>query len=149
MLVNPKGIDGGWMATDMLQENHNYLIKSIFSSKGSNMTWEYLRDAIFTNIRTFQAISWMFEQEVGVGSSSTKHKKPSTASDISKVQRYLRDNGILCKSGQCDQGSPVVDLQGLGEHKMIGGSVLRFLDKHPMGDAVDVEETETLEYMLD
>jgi hypothetical protein len=44
MLVNPKGVTDGWMATDMLQENHNYLIKSIFSSKGSNMSWEYLRD---------------------------------------------------------------------------------------------------------
>lgn len=46
MLVNPKGIPGGWMATDMLQENHNYLIKTIFAAKGSNMTWEYLRDSI-------------------------------------------------------------------------------------------------------
>ncbi|KAI8597881.1 hypothetical protein EDD21DRAFT_310195 [Dissophora ornata] len=87
MLVNPKGCDGEWMATDMLQENHNYLLKSIFSSKGSNMTWEYLRDAISTNIRTFQSISRMFEREVGVGSNSTKHKKSSTASDISKIQR--------------------------------------------------------------
>ncbi|KAG0352647.1 hypothetical protein BGZ54_002649 [Gamsiella multidivaricata] len=149
MLVNPKGVEGGWMATDMLQENHNYLIKSIFSSKGSNMTWEYLRDAISTNIRTFQAISWMFEREVGVGSNSTKHKKPSTASEISKIQRYFRHSGILCKSGQCNQGNPVVDLQGLGGDKMVGGSIVRFLDRHQMENAVDVEETEALEHMID
>ncbi|KAF9122644.1 hypothetical protein BG015_005493, partial [Linnemannia schmuckeri] len=152
MLVNPKGVDGGWMATDMLQENHNYLLKSIFSSKGSNMTWEYLRDSISTNIRTFQAISRMFEREVGVGSSSTKHKKPSTASEISKIQGYLRGCGILCKSksGQYNQGIPVpvVDLQYLGGEKMIGGSFARFMDRHRMEDAVDLEETEALENVI-
>ncbi|KAF9128790.1 hypothetical protein BG015_004287, partial [Linnemannia schmuckeri] len=103
MLVNPKGIDGEWMATDMLQENHNYLLKSILSAKGSNMTWEHFRDSISTNIKTFQAISRMFEREVGVGSNSTKHQAPPTAKEISKVHGYLRDNGILCepKSGKC------------------------------------------------
>ncbi|KAF9369712.1 hypothetical protein CPB97_003364 [Podila verticillata] len=150
MLVNPKGIDGEWMATDMLQENHNYLLKSIFSSKGSNMTWEYLRDAISTNIRTFQAISRMFEREVGVGSSSTKHQKPSTASDISKIHGYLQSSGILWKenTSNCDQGIPVVDLQCLGGGKMVGGSIARFLDRHRLEDAVDLEETEALENVI-
>ncbi|KAF9374918.1 hypothetical protein BGX21_003995, partial [Mortierella sp. AD011] len=149
MLVNPKGVNGGWMATDMLQENHNYLIKSIFSSKGSNMTWEYLRDAISTNIRTFQAISWMFEREVGVGSNSTKHKKPSTAADISDIQGYFRDTGILQKSSQCDRGIPVTDLLCLGGDKMVGGSIARFLDRHQLENAVDIEETEALEFVTD
>ncbi|KAG0290966.1 hypothetical protein BGZ98_003215 [Dissophora globulifera] len=148
MLVNPKGINNGWMATDMLQENHNYLLKSIFSSKGSNMTWEYLRDAISTNIRTFQAISWMFEREVGVGSNSTTHKKVSAVSDISRVQKYLRDNGILRKSGQCDQRIPVVDLQYLDGEKMIGGSIARFFDRHQLENAVDLEETEDFEHVV-
>jgi hypothetical protein len=130
MLVNPKGVSDGWMATDMLQENHNYLIKSIFTSKGSNMTWEYLKDAISTNIRTFQAISRMFEREVGVGSNSAKHKKPSTALDISRVQEYLQDRGVLWGSGPCDQRTPVVDLQHLGGEKMVGGSIARFLDRY-------------------
>jgi len=149
MLVNPKGVSNGWMATDMLQENHNYLIKSIFSAKGSNMTWEYLRDAISTNIRTFQAISWMFEREVGVGSNSAKHKKPSTAPDISRVQGYLRDSNILCRSGQSDQGILVVDLQLLGGEKMVGGSIARFLDRHRVDNAVDLEEIEALENIVD
>ncbi|KAF9149515.1 hypothetical protein BG015_008705 [Linnemannia schmuckeri] len=149
MLVNPKGVDGGWMATDMLQENHNYLIKSIFSSKGSNMTWEYLRDSISTNIRTFQVISWMFEQEVGVGSNSTKHQKPSPASDIVTIQDYLLAEGILCKSSQCGRGIPVVDLQRLGGDKMIGGSIVRFLDRRQQESAVDLEEIEALENVTD
>ncbi|KAF9117427.1 hypothetical protein BGW39_002190, partial [Mortierella sp. 14UC] len=139
MLVNPKGVDGGWMATDMLQENHNYLIKTIFSSKGPNMTWEYLRDSISTNIRTFQGISWMFEREVGVGSNSTKHKKPTTTSEISKIQGHLRDGGILCKSGQFDERIRVADIQHLGGVKMIGGSIGRFLDRHQTEYAVDLE----------
>ncbi|KAF9084600.1 hypothetical protein BGX27_003757, partial [Mortierella sp. AM989] len=67
------------------------------------------------------AISWMFEREVEVGSNSIKHKKPSTALDITRVQGYLRDNGILWKSGQHDQETPVVDLQYLGGDKMIQG----------------------------
>lgn len=61
MLVNLKGVEGGWIATDMMQENNNYLIKAIFSAKGSNMSWEYLRDSISTNIKTFQSIAQMFE----------------------------------------------------------------------------------------
>ncbi|KAG0013267.1 hypothetical protein BGZ82_002236, partial [Podila clonocystis] len=148
MLVNPKGVVDGWMATDMLQENHNYLIKAIFSSKGSNMTWEYLRDSISTNIRTFQGISRMFEREVGVGSNSTKHKKPSTAKDVSKVQGYLRGR-ILCTSCQCDQRIPVVDLQRLGGRKMITGAVGRFLDRQQLENAVDLEEIEALENVVD
>jgi len=125
MLVNPKGIDGEWMATDMLQENHNYLLKSIFSAKGSNMTWEYLRDSISTNIRTFQAISRMFEREVGVRSNSTKHKKSSTAKERSTMEQYLQKNGILCEpeSSKCKQVVAVVDLQRLGGDKMVGGSI--------------------------
>ena len=113
------------------------------------MTWEYLRDAISTNIRTFQAISWMFEREVGVGSNSTKHKKPSTAPDVSKIRGYLRDSGILCRPGQCDQRMPVVDLQGLGGDKMAMGSIDRFLDRHQVENAVDAEEIEALEYVID
>jgi hypothetical protein len=149
MLVNPKGVDGEWMATDMLQENHNYLLKSI-SSKGFNMSWEYLRDSISTNIRTFQAISWMFEGEVGVGSNSTKHQTPDTSRDIYKVREHLRGDGILCKpkSDQCDKGIPVVDLQRHGGDKMVGGSVARFLDWHRLEDAVDLEETEALENVI-
>ncbi|KAK3817844.1 MAG: hypothetical protein J3R72DRAFT_43438 [Linnemannia gamsii] len=150
MLVNPKGVDGGWMATDMLQENHNYLLKSIFSSKGSNMSWEYLRDAISTNIRTFQAISRMFEKEVGVGSCSTKHQKPSTASDICKIKEYFQECGILWKSnsGKHDQGTAVVDLKIIGGLKMAEGSLGRFLSRHGLTDAVDLEETEALENVI-
>ncbi|KAI1288553.1 hypothetical protein EDD11_009937 [Mortierella claussenii] len=150
MLVNPKGIDGEWMATDTLQENHNYLLKSIFSSKGSNMTWEYLKDAISTNIRTFQAISRMFEREVGVGSSSTKHQTPSTASEISKLHGYLQGNGILWKpkSGKCAQGIPEVDLMGFGGDNMVAGSVARFSERHGLGETVDLEETEALENVI-
>ncbi|KAG0251928.1 hypothetical protein BG011_007315 [Mortierella polycephala] len=150
MLVNPKGIDGEWMATDMLQENHNYLLKSIFSSKGSNMTWEYLRDAISTKIKTFQTISRMFEWEVGVGSNSTKHQKPSTASEISKIHGHLQEHGILWKpeSGKCAQGIAVVDLQDLGAGKMFGVSIARFLDRHRLEDAVDLAETEALENII-
>lgn len=34
MLVNPKGVTGRWMATDMYQETNNYLLKAIFAAKG-------------------------------------------------------------------------------------------------------------------
>jgi hypothetical protein len=73
----------------MLQENHNYFLKFILSAKESKMVWELFRDAISTNIRTFQAISRMFEWEVGVGSNSTIHQNTSTASEISKMHRHL------------------------------------------------------------
>jgi hypothetical protein len=151
MLVNPKGTAGGWMATDMMQENHNYLIKAIFSAKGSNMSWEYLQDAISANIKTFQSISRMFEREVGVRSNSTRHKKPSTAMDILRIQKNFQGCGILWTSGECEQGSPVVDLQCVGEEKMVGGAIGRFFDNHTTlrGNAVDIEEAEGLENVID
>ena len=151
MLVNPKGVAGGWMATDMMQENHNYLIKAIFSAKGSNMSWEYLQDAISANIKTFQVISRMFEREVGIRSNSTRHKKPSTALDISRIQENFQGCGILWTSGECEQGPPVVDLQRVGEEKMVGGAIERFFDNHTSlrGNAVDIEEAEDLENVID
>ena len=114
------------------------------------MTWEYLRDAISTNIKTFQAISRMLEREVGVGSNSTKHQKPPTASEISKMHGYLQNHGILCepKSSKCKQGIAVVDLWRLGGDKMFGGSIVRFLNKYRVENAVDLEETEALENVL-
>ncbi|KAG0010922.1 hypothetical protein BGZ81_002488 [Podila clonocystis] len=150
MLVNPKGVVDGWMATDMLQENHNYLIKAIFSAKGSNMSWEYLRDSISTNIRTFQNISRMFEREVGIGSNSTQHKKPSTAKDISKVQGYLKGAHVLCnckdiRCGESDQRLSVVDLQRLGGYKMSTGAVTRFLSRQHAENTVDLAEMEGLD----
>jgi hypothetical protein len=151
MLVNPKGIDGGWMATDMMQENHNYLIKTIFSAKGSNMSWEYLQDSISANIKTFQSISRMFEREVGVRPNSTRHKKPSTALDILRIQENFQSCGILWTSGECEQGPPVIDLRHAGEEKMVGSAIGRFFDNHTSlwGNAVDIEEAEGLENDLD
>lgn len=150
MLVNPKGTVGGWMPTDMMQENHNYLLKSIFAAKGSNMTWEHLQESISTNIKTFQDISRMFEQEVGVRSNSTKHKKPSYSEDIGMLQENLKGGGILWPFGACPHGPPAVNLQAVGEEKMVGGSIRKFLDNQTslMGDAVDIEEAEGLENVL-
>lgn len=151
MLVNPKGIAGGWMAMDMMQENHNYLIKAIFSAKGSNMSWEYLQDAVSANIKTFQAISQMFEREVSIHSNSTRHKKPLTALDILRIQENFQGCGILWTSSECAQGPPVVDLQCVGKEKMVGGAIGRFFDKHTSlwGNAVDIEEAEGLENIID
>lgn len=95
MLVNPKGGAGGWMASDMLQENHNYLIKTIFAANGSNMSWEYLQDAISTNIKTFQNVARWFEQDVGVSTSSTKHKTSSITLDVDRIKKHLQDGGFL------------------------------------------------------
>ena len=149
MLVNPKGGAGGWMATNMLQENHNYLIKTIFSANGSNMSWEYLRDTISTNIKTFQSIARMFEWEVRVGTNSTKHKTSSPKLDINRIKKYLQNSSILWKSGQCAQGPSVVDLQVDGGNKMAGGAIIGLLDRSQLENAVDVEGTKDLDHVFD
>ncbi|KAG0222002.1 hypothetical protein BGW42_007003 [Actinomortierella wolfii] len=149
MLVNPKGVHGRWMPADMYQEQLNYLIKAVFAAKGSNMSWEYLRSAISTNVRTFQAIVRMLEHEVGVRSSGTAHKKPSTAKDIAKVKEYLKRSGVLWGSGACKQGFIADDLWTKGEGKMAGGSIALFLSKHQLHKAVDLEDTENYELFIE
>jgi hypothetical protein len=150
MLVNPKGGPRGWMPTDMYQENNNYLIKTIHAAKGSNVSWEYLRDQISTNIRTFQHIAGLFEREVDSKYNSTAHKKPSTKADVDRVKDTLQFCGILSASKQDSRPPPplVVDLQSVGAHKMADGAIARFLKRSERYDAVDIDEVEANEHVV-
>jgi hypothetical protein len=150
MLVNPKGVSCGWMPTDMYQENNNYLIKTIFAAKGSNMSWEYLRDLISPNIRTFQDIARLFERGVDSKYNSTAHKKPSTKEDVDLVKGALHFCGILWASKRDNRPSPalVVDLQRVGAEKMANGAIGRFLKKNERYDAVDMDEVEANEHVV-
>ncbi|KAF9369729.1 hypothetical protein CPB97_003345, partial [Podila verticillata] len=150
MLVNPKGIPRGWMPTDMYQENNNYLIKTIFAAKGSNMSWEYLRDLISPNIRTFQDIARLFERGVDSKYNSTAHKKPSTKEDVDRVKSTLQFCGILWTSKQDNQPPPalVADLQRLGAERMANGAIGRFLKKNERYNAVDMDEVEANEHVV-
>ncbi|KFH63726.1 hypothetical protein MVEG_10419 [Podila verticillata NRRL 6337] len=150
MLVNPKGVPRGWMPTDMYQENNNYLIKTIFAAKGSNMSWEYLRDLISPNIRTFQDIARLFERGVDSKYNSTVHKKPSTKSDVEMVKESLQYSGILCASNLDNRPPPalVADLLRVGATKMTEGAISRFLQKNRRYDAVDIDEVEDNEHIL-
>ncbi|KAG0069405.1 hypothetical protein BGZ92_004681 [Podila epicladia] len=131
MLVNPKGAPSGWMPTEMYQENNNYLIKTIFAAKGSNMSWEYLRDQISPNIRTFQDIARLFERGLNSKYNSTAHKKPSIKEDVDQVKSTLKFCGILWTSKQDNRPPPalVADLQRIGAEKMVNGAIGRFLKK--------------------
>ena len=93
----------------------------------------------------------MFERDVGVRSNSTRHKKPSTALDISRIQKNFKGCGILWISGECKQGPPVIDLQCIGEEKMVGGAIGRFFENHTSlwGNTVDIEKAEGLENIID
>jgi len=150
MLVNPKGVHYGWMPTDMYQENNNYLIKTIFAAKGSNMSWEYLRDQISPNIRTFQDIARLFERGLNSKYNSTTHKKPSTKEDVDQVKSTLKFCGILWTSKQDNRPPPalVVDLQRVGAEKMANGAIGRFLKKNERYNAVDMDEVEANENVV-
>ncbi|KAF9322591.1 hypothetical protein BG006_002260, partial [Podila minutissima] len=150
MLVNPKGIPYGWMPTDMYQENNNYLIKTIFAAKGSNMSWEYLRDQISPNIRTFQDIARLFERGLNSKYNSTAHKKPSTKEDVDQVKSTLKFCGILWTSKRDNRPPPalVADLQRIGAEKMANGAIGRFLKKNECYNAVDMDEVEANENVV-
>jgi hypothetical protein len=140
----------GWMPTDMYQENNNYLIKTIHAAKGPNTSWEYLRDLISPNIRTFQEIARLFEREVDSKYNSTAHKKPSTKEDVNLVKSTLQFCGILWTSKQDNRPPPalVVDLQSVGAEKMASGAIARFLKKNERYDAVDMDEVEANEHVV-
>ncbi|KAF9373734.1 hypothetical protein CPB97_000354 [Podila verticillata] len=63
MVVNTAGQPNRFIPCDLLQEHHNLLTKSVYNAKGSNLTWEYLKEKISTNIRIFQSITTRFQEE--------------------------------------------------------------------------------------
>ncbi|KAG0012791.1 hypothetical protein BGZ82_002424, partial [Podila clonocystis] len=151
MLVNPKGIAGRWMATDMYQETNNYLLKAIFAAKGPNMSWEYLRDYVSTNIRAFQEIAQMFERAVGARLHDPAHVRSSSEGDVYKVKNALQESGILTWEPSDDKRALpdlVVDLQCEGGDKMAGGALDKFLtSKIDHNGAAELEETEATALM--
>ncbi|KAG0280266.1 hypothetical protein BGZ97_009440, partial [Linnemannia gamsii] len=146
MLVNPKGVAGGWMATDMYQETNNYLLKAVFAAKGPNMSWDYLRDFVSTNIRAFQEIARMFERAVGAKFHSPAHVRSSSELDVYKVKRAFQESGILTwepSDDKRDLPDLVVDLVRAGGNKMGGGALAKFLaSKIDHHGAAELEETE-------
>ncbi|KAF8924409.1 hypothetical protein BGZ47_004036, partial [Haplosporangium gracile] len=146
MLVNPKGVAGGWMATDMYQETNNYLLKAIFAAKGPNMSWEYLRDYVSTNIRTFQEIARMFERAVGAKFHNPAHVRSNSEREVYIIKEALHESGILTWKPSNDKRAlpdPVVDLQREGGDKMAGGALDKFLiSKIDHHGAAELEETE-------
>ncbi|KAF9899125.1 hypothetical protein EC991_009576 [Linnemannia zychae] len=146
MLVNPKGVAGGWMATDMYQETNNYLLKAIFAAKGPNMSWEYLRDYVSTNIRAFQEIARMFERAVGAKFHNPTHVRSTAADDVNKFKKAFEGSGILTWDPSDDKRplpDLVVDLQREGGGKMAGGALEKFLaSKIDHHGAAELEETE-------
>ncbi|KAF9177079.1 hypothetical protein BGZ50_009236, partial [Haplosporangium sp. Z 11] len=147
MLVNPKGVVGEWMATDMYQETNNYLLKAVFAAKGPNMSWEYLRDYVSTNIRAFQEIARMFEQAVGAKFHNPAHVRSSFETEVHKVKMAFKDSGILTWELSEDKRAfpdPVVDLQREDGAKMMGGALDKFMaSKIDHQGAEGLEETET------
>ncbi|KAF9342097.1 hypothetical protein BGX26_008368, partial [Mortierella sp. AD094] len=145
MLVNPKGVTRGWMATDMYQETNNYLLKAIFAAKGPNMSWEYLRDYVSTNIRAFQEIARMFERAVGAKFHDPTHVR-SSEHDVYRVKEALQESGILTWGPSDDKRALpdlVVDLQREGGDKMAGGALDKFLNSNiDHHGAAELEETE-------
>ncbi|CAO3568652.1 unnamed protein product [Mortierella alpina] len=148
MLINPEGVRDGWMATDMYQETNNYLLKAVFAAKGPNMSWEYLKDHVSTNIRANQEIARMFEQAVDAKFHNPFHVRTSSDEDLKKVKMSFHNSGILTwRSGKDEDKrefpDPVVDLQREGGSKMVGGALDKFLsngiDHH---GAAELEETE-------
>ncbi|KAF9092964.1 hypothetical protein BGX27_001693, partial [Mortierella sp. AM989] len=137
ILVNPKGVAGGWMATDMYQETNNYLLKAIFTAKGPNMSWEYLKDYVSTNIRAFQEIARMFERAVGVKFHNPAHAK-----------KAFQESGILTWEPSDDKRAlpdTVDDLQCEGSDKMGSGAHNKFLtSKTGPHDAAELEVTEAV-----
>ncbi|KAG0220730.1 hypothetical protein BGW42_008762, partial [Actinomortierella wolfii] len=94
------------------------------------MSWDYLGEAISTNIRAFQAIARLFEQEVGVVSHNPTHRIPPATENIGKIVDLFKESGILCKDPGMEkrpQPAPAVDLWGSGALKMTSGVIEKFL----------------------
>ncbi|KAG0012346.1 hypothetical protein BGZ81_001645, partial [Podila clonocystis] len=86
MVVNTAGQPNRFIPCDLLQEHHNLLTKSVYNAKGSNLTWEYLKEKISTNIRIFQSIATKFQGEFKIPRSGTNHTTAPATADVNKVK---------------------------------------------------------------
>ncbi|KAF9307521.1 hypothetical protein BG003_000653 [Podila horticola] len=81
-LINPKGVEDGWIPADLYQEHNNLLTKTVHFAKGSNMSWSTLSKSISTNIRLFSDIASKIEGEFNISHNSKYH---TTVSAYGKV----------------------------------------------------------------
>lgn len=102
MLINTKGKDNGWIPADLFQEHNNLLIKTIHSSKGSNMSWETLANKISTNVQLFSKIAEAVEGECEIPHNNAFHSTVSAYGDILIIAAALKDHDILGTNPQPD-----------------------------------------------
>ncbi|KAF9969072.1 hypothetical protein BGZ73_008743 [Actinomortierella ambigua] len=137
----------GWMATDMYQETNNYLLKGVFATNASNMSWSYFKNKISPNIRIFSNIAHFFERGVGSNYNSFTHQKHYPIKDIELLKRTWKEQGMFCRNANesLTNADLVDDLQVLGAQKMMGGAIARFLrDEDELSDS-DFEDTSDID----
>ncbi|KAF9180233.1 hypothetical protein BGZ49_005055 [Haplosporangium sp. Z 27] len=94
-LVNTKGEEDSFLATDLHQEHNNKLIKGYFTTKGGKVDFANVARLFSTNIRTFEALKEKLGMEYEKPHNSTFHSTVSAESDISVIVNSLARNNIL------------------------------------------------------
>jgi hypothetical protein len=128
-LVNTKGENNSWLPSDLYQEHNNLLTKTIYSAKGSNMSWQSIAQSISTNIHTFSKVSSQMEAEYSTPYNNHYHSEVNAEMDIRAIQRSLKEHNILggdpLPTTRAVQ--PVNDLIKEGFKKLVGGRFTNFI----------------------
>ncbi|KAF9579391.1 hypothetical protein BGW38_004360 [Lunasporangiospora selenospora] len=128
-LINTKGTENGFIPADLYQEHCNKTIKEIYSSKGSNASWEMLATLVSTNIRTFDLVRSKIGEEFNIPKYDSRHQSVSATKDINAIIGVLRKQNVFSKSitpNTHDQITRTTDLISEGLKKLISGRLLTF-----------------------
>lgn len=107
-LVNTTGQPNRFIPADLYQEHNNRMIKESHLSSGS-ASWEYSERAMSINIRSYQHIKSVVEEQYQISYSGTGHKKSPAILNIQRIVRSLKENQILSKEPRSCQKLSIID----------------------------------------
>jgi len=138
-LVNTSGLRNKRIPTDLYQEHNNLLTKTIYSAKGSNMSWDTLTGSISANIRMFSRIAAKIESQYDMPFNGSFHSVMSAERDMRLIGESLKEHGIFSNDPYPDESGiePVTDMMVEGFRKLAQGRFQDFVEKMDHDDDED------------
>ncbi|KAG0195881.1 hypothetical protein BGX28_000430, partial [Mortierella sp. GBA30] len=94
-LINTQGKENGFIPADLYQEHNNLLVKNLHAPKGSNMSWDSMKDLYSANIRLFSKVGAKLESQYTIPVNNHYHTTKSAEHDIMRIKVSLIEHEIL------------------------------------------------------
>ncbi|KIO29718.1 hypothetical protein M407DRAFT_226543, partial [Tulasnella calospora MUT 4182] len=128
-LVNPSGLPNNWYAGDLLQEHHNFWIKTIFNGKTADFDSLFLKEAVALNIVSFQSLRESLYSMFGLQKPGRYEAELKISADINALGAQFLSDHIHKFIPARSQPFVVRDAISHGMEVLSGGSLSAFLKK--------------------